>query len=472
MTMRTLIAAACLALLGGCQSLTLEPEPSGLVVRNVTLISPERAGPLDHAYVRILDGRIAQVSQEPLRGEQEIDGTGRRLIPGLIDSHVHLAVAPGFPSAMTARQAAAHPEIAAAALAQDPKSYLFHGFTTVVDLVGDTKRTAQWNALDRRPDAYFCGAAVSLAGKTRIVRYPRFSYDPAPDDRMPPLDDPAQGTPEAAVARIAAGGAICVKTIHEADMAPTVEEGRALVAAAHARNMPVLIHANRKRSQAYAVAIGVDVIAHGMWPGGDATFDDEARTVLAAIARDGVGYQPTTQVIAGELDLMDKDYLTRPELADVFPAPLIALYLREGGAATPDWMKALSAERVQRAIAWATEGTRILAQADANLIFGSDTPSDALYTNPPGLNGRMEMNHWIAAGVSEAKLFRALTLDNARRFHLDDRIGTIEPGKTANLILLRDNPLRSVAAYDTIETVFLHGRPIPRAELSARNAAR
>jgi imidazolonepropionase-like amidohydrolase len=79
------------------------------------------------------------------------------------------------------------------------------------------------------------------------------------------------------------------------------------------------------------------------------------------------------------------------------------------------------------------------------------------------------MSNWIAAGVSNEKLFRALTIDNARMLRLDDKIGTVEPGKTANLLLLRSNPLESVTAFDTIETVFLHGRPIARNELSARN---
>ena len=82
------------------------------------------------------------------------------------------------------------------------------------------------------------------------------------------------------------------------------------------------------------------------------------------------------------------------------------------------------------------------------------------------------MNNWITAGVSEEKLFRALTIDNARMLHLDDKIGTVEPGKMANLLLLRANPLKSVTAFDTIETVFLHGRAIPRGELSARKAPR
>jgi imidazolonepropionase-like amidohydrolase len=80
------------------------------------------------------------------------------------------------------------------------------------------------------------------------------------------------------------------------------------------------------------------------------------------------------------------------------------------------------------------------------------------------------MDNWIAAGVSEEKLFRALTIDNARMLGMDDAIGTVEPGKTANLLLLGANPLESVHAYDAIEMVFLHGEPIARETLSARHA--
>jgi imidazolonepropionase-like amidohydrolase len=82
----------------------------------------------------------------------------------------------------------------------------------------------------------------------------------------------------------------------------------------------------------------------------------------------------------------------------------------------------------------------------------------------------LEMDNWIAAGVAEAKLFRAMTIDNARVMRLDDEIGTIEPGKKANLLLLGADPLKNVKAYDAIETVFLHGRPITRETLLARHA--
>jgi imidazolonepropionase-like amidohydrolase len=51
-------------------------------------------------------------------------------------------------------------------------------------------------------------------------------------------------------------------------------------------------------------------------------------------------------------------------------------------------------------------------------------------------------------------------------FRLDDRIGTVEPGKIANLLLLKASPLENVEAYDAIETVFLHGQPLEPQTLS------
>ena len=56
----------------------------------------------------------------------------------------------------------------------------------------------------------------------------------------------------------------------------------------------------------------------------------------------------------------------------------------------------------------------------------------------------------------------------SRAFHLDAQLGTIEPGKIANLVLLKKSPLESVDAYDTIDTVWVHGTAIPRGTLEAK----
>ena len=108
-----------------------------------------------------------------------------------------------------------------------------------------------------------------------------------------------------------------------------------------------------------------------------------------------------------------------------------------------------------------------LASKDANLLFGTDTPSAPTYGNLPGLNGYLEMQQLQKAGMSLTQIFKAATINNAREFKLDSQVGTIEPGKIANLVLLKKSPLESVDAYDSITTIFVHGKPIVREALSA-----
>jgi len=122
-------------------------------------------------------------------------------------------------------------------------------------------------------------------------------------------------------------------TNYDTQFPATVEEARAFVAASHARGLPVFIHANREQAQAFALAAGVDVIAHGMWRdrNEDAVLDARAREILGTIARDGIGYQPTTQVMVGLRDMLDDRYLARPELADACPAVRIDWYASEEG---------------------------------------------------------------------------------------------------------------------------------------------
>ena len=84
------------------------PDAATTVISDVTVISSERPA-LTHAYVRIANGRIAEVSRQPLKGDLTVDGRGRFLILGLIDSHTHLGSVPG----MLSPQRSAHPDLAA-----------------------------------------------------------------------------------------------------------------------------------------------------------------------------------------------------------------------------------------------------------------------------------------------------------------------------------------------------------------------
>jgi len=77
------------------------------------------------------------------------------------------------------------------------------------------------------------------------------------------------------------------------------------------------------------------------------------------------------------------------------------------------------------------------------------------------------MQQLASAGLSLAQILEAATINYARKLKLDAQVGTIEAGKTANLLLLAKSPLESIDAYDTLSVVFLHGQPIPRASLAA-----
>lgn len=113
--------------------------------------------------------------------------------------------------------------------------------------------------------------------------------------------------------------------------------------------------------------------------------------------------------------------------------------------------------------------TANLHKAGATLQFGSDTPSGPFYTQFPGMNGRWEMDRWLEAGMSLQELFDAMTRDNAKSLGLEKQIGRVAVGMQADLLLMRENPLRSIQAYDQIQTVFLRGKSIQREHLSATN---
>jgi imidazolonepropionase-like amidohydrolase len=459
------------------QNASAADDDATTVIREVTVISAERPSPMQHAYVRIEGERIAEVGRRPLKGGMQIDGRGKFLIPGLIDTHVHLTQVPG----MEAPQRSAHPGLAAMAVVQEPRSYLYFGFTTVLSL-GDASAPfiEQWNALAVRPDAYFCGGVPIVNGYSfpGFAASPYFLFNADQAGTIPASVDKTQHTPESVVQRMSRDGAICVKSYRESGFGdeagrlpvPTVEMMRAVVAAAHARGMPVFLHANSKEAQEFALQAGVDVIAHGMWNGHRSTatvLDKGVEPILQEIVRRGIGYQPTAQVIRGLGAELDDQFFADPLLSRVYPPQLIAWYRSPEGAWFRKELGDATPDAFERVAAPGDAVTGYLARNHARLLFGTDTPSATIYTNPPGLNGYYEMRRWIAAGVSTRQLFEALTLGNARILHRDRDIGSIEKGKRAHLLLLRANPLDNVEAYNTIETVFLSGMTIPREKLAA-----
>jgi imidazolonepropionase-like amidohydrolase len=458
------------------------------------IVSPESLDHIGNGSVLIEDGRITRVDRnqkaKPPAGATVVSGNGQYLIPGLIDSHVHLASVPG----MSFDQSDGKQKMVLEYFKQLPRSYLYFGYTTLVDLAVLRPQVLEdFRHAPLHPDLYDCGGSLPFANGypmsfappvVRFKLFPNFIYDPKQADRIPAEYKPEDHTPAAAVARVKASGAICVKTYFERGFAedrnlPVM--GPDVLAeirkAATEDDLVLMMHANSFEAQKFAVEGKVDVIAHGMWNWGDLDkkpeLPDDIKRVLDQIVEKKIGYQPTIQVLYGLMAYFDPDYLKLDATAKVTPKELLEWFQSPEGK----WFgKELNVDGTPNAtvlehfeqgpLRRIRQVVRYLASKDANFVFGTDTPSSPTYGNLPGLNGYLEMKHLQKAGMSLEQIFRAATISNAREFKLESQLGSIEPGKIANLVLMKKSPLESLDAYDSITTVWVHGKAIPRDDLA------
>jgi imidazolonepropionase-like amidohydrolase len=474
-----------------------------LQIEHVTIVSAERDTSMRDALVRVHDGRIVEIraakGAAARKGATIIDGSGLYLAPGLIDSHVHLGEIPG----MTPEQEAEHPDIAAAARDQIPRSYLMYGFTTLIDLISTPQGMARWKSHGIVPDTYFCGGAALMDGypmnyAPKSQRYQGWPYMLIePGAQAPDGIDAALHTPQAVVSKIKSDGAICVKTFFERGFGgvrnlpvPTLQTIRAVVKAAHAAGMPVLMHANSDEAQRFGLEAGVDIMAHGMWNvylehSTTSEVTPGMRKILDGEFARNVGYQPTMQVLYGLRDAAGGSFLSDPQLSRVVPAALIDWYRSAEGQwfhaelsggmklpanPSPTQLDQVANEAFGPVIERSRLATAYVVERHGRILFATDTPSAPTYANPAGLNGWLEMHRLQQAGETPAQIFKSATLTNAQALKLDRDIGSVQVGKRANLLLLRHDPTQTIDAYADIAKVILNGRVLEPSELAA-NAA-
>jgi predicted amidohydrolase YtcJ len=187
------------------------------------------------------------------------------------------------------------------------------------------------------------------------------------------------------------------------------------------------------------------------------------------------------QVLYGIKDLFSTSYLSDPQLSRVLPSNVLEWYRSPEGQwfrvvvsqemKLPADANPIQLERVFKDFAPAVDrvkhATTYLVARHGRILFGSDTPSAPTYANPPGLNEWLEMHRLIDAGETPAQIFKSATLTNAQALKLDRDIGTVQVGKRANLLLLRQDPTQTIDAYAGIAKVILNGRVLDPSELAA-----
>lgn len=477
-------------------------QANSVLIKQVRIISGGQAQISGTTDVLIRDGRIVTIapklSIKTTKSMQQIDGRGRFLIPGLIDSHVHLDGVPGY--------AGDNPKDVAMlqeARQQMPRSYAYFGFTTVLDLTGDAGFIAKWNAQAAGPQAHFCtpvtipnGYPASWMDKDLQFQVPATKYmlfDPAQPNVYPANFKIDAHSPQAVVTAAKQDGANCIKVFYETGFGPkknlpvpSIELIQEVVKQAKSLGMPVYLHGNSQASYEFALKAGITTLVHGMWHEAknveQFANQNRLKQIAQEISKAGISVQPTMQVLYGEHEEMNPDFFKHPQVAHAIPQQLMTWYQGDAG----QWMKNILAEdfepatktpvelyqavktMYQKPLTTVRKMTAALHENGAHLLFGSDTPSGPFYTQFPGINGRWEMDRWLEAGMSLQELFSALTINNARAMGLEKNIGSVEVGKQADLLLLSANPLLDVRAYDAIDKVILRGQVHQRATLSAK----
>lgn len=441
---------------------------------NVTPYVKHEAGPIALTHVRVIDGtggpaqadrtvliengRIAaiQSAAEAVPGQYKIiDASGKSVMPGLVGMHDHMYYTE-LPN-LDATGKSEQPRVIPQMTYSSPKMYLAAGVTTL-RTTGSVEPYADLN-LKREIDA------GHLVGPHMDVTAPYLEGPNSPFIQMHQLKDAAEA--RSFVAFWADQGATSYKAymnITRAQLGAAIEE-------AHRRGLKVTGHLCSV-SYPEAVALGIDNLEHGFWtnsqldagkapdncprnsaeptiaamtPTGDA-----AKALIALLVSHHVAVTSTLPVFEGA----SPNYRTLPprQLEMLTPqARQDYFYLRSLGQNRPADRMAASAKM------WANElGLERAFVAAGGLLLAGPDPTGAGQVLP-GFGDQREIELLVEAGFSPVEAIRIGTLNGATYLGLDKRIGSIAPGKNADLVLVKGDPSTTIADIENVETVFKDG---------------
>ncbi len=371
-------------------------------------------------------GRIVSVSAgyQPATGAL-IDLRDRIVLPGLIDAHVHLDSDRAGNEGQLAEFTENAPLRALEAQWNGMKT-LRAGFTTVRNL-GDRGGTtmALRDAVARGwvmgPRIIDSGMSISTSGGHMDARNGLNDATDAHTDSSNLCDGPEscrrairlQVSRGADVIKFATTGGVNSGTGLLTRMEE--EEARALVQTARAYRRKVAVHAHGKEGIKLALRAGVDSIEHGT------EMDDE---VIRLFKQSGACYVPTLSTVNGYLERLAKD----PNAY----APAVRKQI--------DWRIGITGQSVAKAY-----------PAGVRICFGTDAG-----VSKHGRNAD-EFELLVKFGMPPVEAIKAATVNNAELLGLSSEIGTIEPGKSADLIAVAGDPLADVRVLKSIGFVMVRG---------------
>lgn len=432
-----------------------------LVIRGATVIDGTGGAPRPATDVLVRDGRIAAIGPRltTSRGTREIDGTGAWIVPGLIDVHVHLDTPMVFQVSDDEK---------ARILEHNPRAFLYNGVTTVLNVssapewIFDLKRRQEAGQV-MAPRIFATGRSITPAGGWGS------RHGGALTDAT---------SARAAVKSYLDLGADAIKLIVEDGLGHSGtytemsdEMLRAAADEAARGGRPVVVHAINLHEYKRALAIRPRAIIHGLEdpiPKGD--------PLIADLARGGVFVAPTLSLWdAFSSHERHPERFDDPSLHGSVP-PFLLASMRRPAYRAEEKKRFLEVARMD-AYTWADAhlptfkaNTLAMHKAGVKIAVGTDAGGPVGY-NFQGYNTVREMELLVEAGLSPMDVLVAATRTGAELIGVADRLGTLEPGKAADLLVLDADPLRDIRHVRRVRTVVLNGVPHARAEFDARSPA-
>jgi len=415
------------------------------ILENFTLIDGTGRPPVPAAALLVRDGKIdyagPKAQMRAPAGAERLDLTGKYVMPGIIDLHVHLGNVKGLvqdPKFFTREN-----------LAEQLRTYASYGVTAVVSMGTDADLIYQVRAEQRAGRPSFTRIFTAGRGFTNRNGYP----SSVPGMKGVPLEVESAEDVRRAVALLADRRVDVVKVWVDDHLGKEpkipLELCRAIIEEAHKHKLKVAAHIFYLDDAKKLVEAGVDALAHSVR---DRDADQE---LMSMMKKRGTWLIPTltrevsTFVYARPHPFLDDPFFSR----SVDPQVIATLK-------SPEYQKKLQADpnlgRYEEFLRTAQRNLRALSAAGVRVGFGTDTGPPARFS---GYFDHWEMELMAEAGMKPMEIIRSATGRAAEYLGAKD-LGTLEKGKWADLVVLAANPLDNIRNTRTIESVWIAGNRV------------